>query len=144
MEQDLLKLDRQLCFPLYACARDVVKRYTPFLNELGLTYTQYIALMALWERKSMTVKELGETLYLDSGTLTPLLKRMEQEELVVRQRSAADERSVIVSITDKGEGLKEKCSHIPLEVAKCFRLTEEEAVTLYRLLYRILGQDDKG
>lgn len=138
MNDDMLKLENQLCFPLYACSRDVVRRYTPYLDEIGLTYTQYIAMMVLWERKSLSVKELGEALYLDSGTLTPLLKRMEKDGLVSRARSDADERCVVVTITAQGEALKERASHIPEKIAGCINLSQEEAATLYGLLYRML------
>ncbi len=144
MGYDMLKLENQLCFPLYACARDVVKKYTPFLEKLGLTYTQYIAMMVLWERQSLSVKELGEALYLDSGTLTPLLKRMEKEGLVTRTRSQADERCVVVAITEKGEALKEAASYIPGEIAGCIHLSKDEAATLYGLLYRILLKEDQA
>ena len=105
---DALKLSNQLCFPLYACARETIKRYKPYLDELDLTYTQYITMMVLWERKSVTVKELGTALYLDSGTLTPLLKKMEVKGLLSRRRSSDDERNLIVSLTEKGEQLREQ------------------------------------
>lgn len=138
MDYDMLKLENQLCFPIYAAARDVVRRYTPYLDEIGLTYTQYICMMVLWEKKSLSVKELGEALYLDSGTLTPLLKRMEKDGLVSRARSEADERCVVVTITDKGEVLKERAKDIPAKIAGCINLPAEDAATLYSLLYRIL------
>ena len=138
MEYDPLLLRNQLCFPLYAAAREVVGRYTPLLSPLGLTYTQYIAMMVLWEKRSLTVKELGEYLYLDSGTLTPLLKKMEAQCIVSRQRNAADERSVIVSVTDAGEALREKAATIPERIGACLPLTKSEAETLYQLLYKVL------
>ena len=137
-EYDALLLRNQLCFPLYAAAKEVVRLYKPFLDEIGLTYTQYIAMMALWESRSLSVKELGERLYLDSGTLTPLLKKMEAQGLVTRTRSAADERSVIVTLTEHGEALKQRAVQVPAKMSKCILLSDEEAKTLYDLLYRVL------
>lgn len=135
---DALLLKNQLCFPLYAAAKEVVRLYKPFLDELGLTYTQYIAMMALWEERSLSVKDLGARLYLDSGTLTPLLKKMEAQGLVSRKRSVADERSVIVSLTEEGEELRTRALGVPAKIGGCMPLTREEAKTLYDLLYRIL------
>ena len=135
---EALKLKKQLCFPLYACSREVIKQYKPYLDELDLTYTQYIAMMVLWERKQANVKELGECLYLDSGTLTPLLKKMEAKGLVTRSRSDKDERNLIVRITDKGMDLREKAVGIPKKIAKRTNLTPEEAKTLYGLLFKVL------
>lgn len=137
---DALKLENQLCFPLYACSRELVKKYKPYLDEINLTYTQYITMMVLWEKKSLNVKTLGDCLYLDSGTLTPLLKKMEQQGLVSRERSESDERRLVVSITEKGELLKEQAKTIPARMAACIHLDAEEVVTLYRLLYKILPQ----
>ena len=134
-----LLLKNQLCFPLYACARETIKLYKPFLDELDLTYTQYIAMLVLWEKKSVTVKELGNELFLDSGTLTPLLKKMEAKGLLLRRRSADDERSLIVSLTRQGEALRDRAVHIPVQMAQCVRLEPEEAAVLYRLLYKMLG-----
>ncbi|KPU43180.1 organic hydroperoxide resistance transcriptional regulator [Oxobacter pfennigii] len=139
MNYDVLKLENQLCFPIYACSREVVKKYKPFLDEIGLTYTQYIVMMVLWEKKSINVKSLGECLYLDSGTLTPLLKKLESNGFISRIRSAEDERNLIVTITDKGEGLKVKAVEIPFKLASCLNLSPEEAKLLYSLLYKILG-----
>lgn len=136
----MLKLKNQLCFPLYACSREITKKYKPYLDEIGLTYTQYIAMMVLWERKSVSVKELGESLYLDSGTLTPMLKNMAQKGLVVRNRNQNDERSTLVSITEVGENLKEKAKEIPQKIGACMPLSDKEAVTLYGLLYKILAE----
>ena len=140
---DALKLENQLCFPLYACAREVVKRYKPFLDEIDLTYTQYIAMMVMWEKKSINVKELGECLYLDSGTLTPLLKKLESKGLVSRKRSEKDERNLIVTITEEGERLKEKAVNIPLQMAECTNLSAEEGMLLYDILYKILGKTNE-
>ena len=135
---ECLKLSKQLCFPLYACSREMIKLYKPFLDELGLTYTQYITLMVLWEHKAMTVKALGQELYLDSGTLTPLLKKLEDKGLVTRRRSERDERNLIVTITEAGEEMKDRALHIPTEMAKCVNLPREEVYTLYRMLNQLL------
>ena len=116
-EYEQLKLKNQLCFPLYACARKITSSYTPFLKPLGLTYTQYIVLMALWEKETMSVGELGSMLKLDAGTLTPLLKGFEKKGYVTRSRSKSDERVTEISITDEGNALKEKCKDIPEKVA---------------------------
>ncbi len=140
MDYDVLNLKNQLCFPLYAAAKEVVSSYKPFLDEIGLTYTQYITMMVLWEAKSIGVKELGELLYLDSGTLTPLLKRLESKSLVRRERSAADERAVHITITQAGEALKEKAAVVPAKIMQCMPLSREEAQTLYTLLYKLLGR----
>lgn len=147
MEQknyDCLKLANQLCFPLYACARETVKLYTPYLDKLGLTYTQYITMMVLWEHKSMTAKELGRILYLDSGTLTPLLKKLEGKNLLTRKRSEADERNLIVTITEQGEALKEEAVYIPNAMGKCVNLELDEIRTVYHLLYKMLEQAESG
>ncbi|REE91366.1 DNA-binding MarR family transcriptional regulator [Paenibacillus taihuensis] len=112
-KSDLLTLDNQLCFALYACAREVTKLYRPFLDELGITYTQYVTLLALWEKDGVPVKELGARLYLDSGTLTPLLKKLEAMSLIRRERDPADERSVLVRLTDEGRAMKEQAVTIP-------------------------------
>jgi len=135
-----LKLENQLCFPLYACSKEVVKRYKPFLDELDLTYTQYITMMVMWEKRSINVKELGDCLFLDSGTLTPLLKKLENKGYISRERSKTDERNLIVTITEKGENLKEKAVDVPVKMGQCVNLTGEEAKTLYRLLYKLLGE----
>ena len=141
-EYEQLLLKNQLCFPLYACSRKIVSNYTPFLKPLGLTYTQYIVLMVLWEYESINVGKLGEILYLDAGTLTPLLKRLEKAGYVTRQRSKDDERVTIISITSEGEELKEKCKDIPLKLSsKGSAIDDIEAKELYRLLYKFLEDD---
>lgn len=137
---DGLKLENQLCFPLYACSKEVIRRYRPFLDELDLTYTQYIAMMVFWECKKITVKELGQKLFLDSGTLTPVLKSMESKGYIRRYRSVEDERVLFAEITDKGEMLKEQAVAVPTEMAKCVDLDSEEAQQLYRLLYKMLAE----
>lgn len=135
---DAIKIDHQLCFPLYACAKEIVRRYKPFLDEIDLTYTQYIAMMVLWEEKEINVKALGKRLYLDSGTLTPVLKRLEQKNLIFRQRDSKDERNLIVSLTAEGEQLKEKAVEIPQKMAGCVKLDENDAAVLYRILHEML------
>ena len=139
---DALKIENQLCFPLYACSREIIKRYKPFLDEIDLTYTQYIAMMVMWEQREVNVKELGKRLYLDSGTLTPLLKKLESKGLVSRKRSREDERNLIVSLTEEGEQLKERALAVPVRMAGCLNLTPKEAVTLYEILYKLLGENE--
>ena len=135
---DKLKLENQLCFPLYAASKGIVRHYKPFLDKLDMTYTQYIAMMVLWEHKKLTVKELGEYLYLDSGTLTPLLKTMEKKGWVERNRSKEDERVLNVTITKQGEALREQALSVPEQMAGCVHLKQEEIAQLYQLLYKIL------
>lgn len=135
---DVLKLDNQLCFPLYAASREIIKLYHEPLSKLGLTYTQYITMMVLWEENAISVKDLGRRLFLDSGTLTPLLKVLEKDGYITRTRSDKDERVLVVTLTDAGKKLKEKAEHIPFEVGQCIDLSPEDAKELYRLLYLIL------
>lgn len=135
---DALKIENQLCFPLYAASRDVIKQYKTSLEKLELTYTQYIVMMVLWERQQITTKEMGKILHLDSGTLTPLLKKMESKGLVSRKRSEFDERNLTVTITEKGMQLRDEAVEIPGQIAKCNVLDEEETATLYKLLYKIM------
>lgn len=136
-----LKLDNQLCFPLYACARKIVNAYTPFLKPLGLTYTQYIVFLVLWEREEVTVGELGTLLHLDAGTLTPLLKKLEKSGYVTRKRSEQDERITCIRITKKGDDLKEVCKEIPFQVGSSVAyLTEKDGKELYRILYAFLEE----
>ena len=137
---DVLKLDNQLCFPLYAVSKEIVRSYTPFLSEIDLTYTQYIAMMVMWEHKEVTVKELGKKLFLDSGTLTPLLKNLEKKGLVVRERSKSDERFLVVTVTDEGMKLRDKAVEIPGKVGSCIQLDENEALQLYTIIKKLLGQ----
>lgn len=135
---DALKLENQLCFPLYAASREVIKQYRPYLDELDLTYTQYIAMMVFWENKKLSVKELGEKLFLDSGTLTPVLKSLETKGYVLRSRSKEDGRVLEVELTEKGEALKERAVSVPQSVAGCVKLNPDEAMRLYQLLYKVL------
>lgn len=138
-EYEQLKLENQLCFPLYACARKIVASYTPYLKPLGLTYTQYIVLMVLWEKESVSVGELGSMLRLDAGTLTPLLKGFEKKGYVTRARSSEDERVTLISITPEGDALKKACKDIPGKVASVVKaLDQDEADDLYRLLYKVM------
>ena len=136
---DCLKLENQLCFPLYACSKEIVRKYKPFLDELDLTYTQYITMMVLWDKKQTNVKELGKYLFLDSGTLTPVLKKLEAKGYITRHRSAEDERNLIVKITDRGVKLREKAYTIPEKMGKCVNLNPDDFQTLYTLLYKILN-----
>lgn len=135
---EALKLEKQLCFPLYACSRSVIREYKPYLDRLDLTYTQYIAMLVLWEKGTMTVKELGEQLYLDSGTLTPLLKKLEVKGLITRKRSSEDERNLILTLTKAGLSMREEAVQVPEQLAKTLPLEYDEAVTLYKLLHKIL------
>ena len=136
---DSLKLENQLCFPLYAASREVVKQYTPYLSALDLTYTQYVTLMVLWEERKVSVKELGHRLHLDSGTLTPLLKGLEKKGFITRKRSEKDERYLDVELTEEGVALRDKAVEIPEKMAGCAKLTPEEAIQLYQLLYKIMN-----
>ena len=135
---EALKLENQLCFPLYAASREVIKQYRPYLDALDLTYTQYITMMVFWAEKKISVKELGKKLFLDSGTLTPVLKCLESKGLVSRYRSSEDERVLIVEITEKGEALRERAVTVPERVAGCIKLSPEESGQLYGLLYKLL------
>ena len=136
--KEAMKLANQLCFPLYAAARNVTGLYTPYLKPLGLTYTQYIVFLVLWEKDGVTVSEIGEKLMLDNGTLSPLLKKMEQEGYVKRSRSRDDDRIVEVTLTEKGKEMQEKAKDIPVNVAGCIDLPAEKAQQLYLLLYELL------
>ena len=137
---DALKLKNQLCFPLYACSKEIIKAYKPYLDELDLTYTQYITMMVMWEHKELKVKDVGKYLFLDSSTLTPLLKRLEEKGYVTRRRSADDERDLIVTITDRGEELKEKALLVPERLGACVDLDPQKARDLYALLYEVIGK----
>lgn len=136
---DSLKLENQLCFPLYAASKEVIKQYVPLLEDLDLTYTQYLSMLVLWEKDGISVKEMGEKLLLDSGTLTPVLKSLERKGYVERQRCRYDERIMIISLTDAGRFLKERALNIPARMASCIELEPDEAKELYRLLYKLLS-----
>ena len=135
---DALKLENQLCFPLYAASREVIKLYRPHLDTLDLTYTQYIAMMVVWAEKKISVRDMGKRLYLDSGTLTPVLKSLESKGYIRRYRSSEDERVLIVELTEEGRKLKDEAVEVPQQVGSCIRLEPEEALQLYRLLYKVL------
>ena len=135
---EAMKLDNQLCFPLYAAARNVTGMYTPWLKPLGLTYTQYIVFLVLWEKDGVSVTEIGEKLMLDNGTLSPLLKKMEQAGYIERRRSREDDRVVEITLTEKGRALQEEAKDIPLKAAGCIDLPPEKAQQLYALLYELL------
>lgn len=135
---DALKLSNQLCFPLYAAAKELIRLYKPHLDPLGLTYTQYITMLALWEHGSLSVKQLGRLLLLDSGTLTPLLKKLEAAGFLTRKRDTQDERNVLISLTDKGLRLRDRAILIPQKLIQCLPLTTEESITLYNLLYKTI------
>lgn len=135
---EVLKLSNQICFPLYASGKEIVRRYQPYLEKLDLTYTQYIVLMVLWERDHLSVKEIGAKLYLDSGTLTPLINKLITKGFVQKEKSPDDERELIISLTSDGIKLKEKAKEIPPLIAKKVKLTQKEARTLYTLLYKLL------
>ena len=141
--QEAMKLANQLCFPLYAAARHVTGLYTPVLRPLGLTYTQYIVFLVLWEKDGLTVGEIGEKLLLDNGTLSPLLKKMEQAGYVRRERSREDERVVVITLTEAGRALQEKAKDVPAKVAGCIDLPPEKAQALYGLLYELLENRKK-
>ena len=143
MKRDPLKLKEQICFPMYACSREMIKKYRPYLEAIGLTYTQYIAMIVLWEAESISVKELGRELFLDSGTLTPVLKSLESKGLITRHRSSEDERVLIASITDSGMELRERAEGIPAMVCGCARLSPEERDTLRILLNKLLGRAEE-
>ncbi|MBE6236067.1 MAG: MarR family transcriptional regulator [Bacteroidales bacterium] len=135
---EMLKLENQLCFPLYACAKEVIRRYTPLLEPLGLTYTQYIAMMVMWEHKSISVRDMGKLLFLDSGTLTPMLKKMERAGWISRKRSVEDERMMVISITERGEMLHDKAEDVPARLAGCLTMEKEDALQLYTLLHKMM------
>ena len=135
---EAMKLGHQLCFPLYAAARNVTGLYTPLLKPLGLTYTQYIVFLVLWEKDGVSVTEIGEKLMLDNGTLSPLLKKMEQAGYVERRRCREDDRVVEITLTEKGRALQEEAKDIPLKAAGCIDLPPEKAQQLYALLYELL------
>jgi len=139
---DCLKLENQLCFPLYVCSKEIIRNYTPILKKFDLTYTQYIAMLVLWEKSTLTVKELGEILYLDSGTLTPLLKKLEKKGYITRTRSQEDEREVLVNITDEGKCLKEQVVNVPEQISKCVNLNKEDAINLYNILTKLMRKHD--
>lgn len=135
-----MKLDNQICFAIYASSREITKLYRPLLQDLGLTYTQYVTMLALWEKDNVTVSELGARLYLDSGTLTPLLKKLEAAGLVKRTRDKNDERSVLVTLSPQGEALREKAVDIPGQLACKLDATPEEGAMLLAQMQELLDR----
>jgi len=140
---DSLTLKNQLCFPIYLCAKEITRKYAPLLDEINLTYTQYIVMMYFWEKEKSNVKELGKALLLDSSTLTPLLKKLENKGFITRVRSTVDERNLDIKVTKKGMDLRDKALDIPNKMGKCVALTESEAKTLYEIMYKILMNTQK-
>ena len=134
-----MQLEEQLCFPLYACSREVIKRCRPELDALGLTYTQYIVMLVIWAEKTISVRDLGRRLYLDSGTLTPVLKTLEKNGLITRRRSQEDERVLMVTVTQQGMDIQPQAQKIPGVVTDSLGLTQEERAVLHTLLYKILA-----
>ncbi|TCT14436.1 DNA-binding MarR family transcriptional regulator [Bibersteinia trehalosi] len=132
-----LKLSNQLCFPLYAVSKEITRCYTPFLDKLDLTYPQYLAMLVLWENDAISVNQIGARLYLDSGTLTPLLKRLQTKGLVERTRSQTDERSVIIRLTEQGKALEAQAAQVPAQMANMLNLSEEEAATLHKIVAKL-------
>jgi DNA-binding MarR family transcriptional regulator len=135
---DKLKLENQLCFPIYAASRELIKLYRPHLDPLDLTYTQYITMMVIWEEKKINVKKLGKRLFLDSGTLTPVLKNLESKGYIRRYRSVEDERVLYVEVTENGNKLKERATAVHDKMCEYVKLTDEETVQLYTLMYKLL------
>lgn len=137
---DALKLERQLCFPLYAVSKEIVKKYKPFLDEINLTYTQYITMMVLWEHNEILVKDMGAKLFLDSGTLTPVLNGLEKKGYVVRRRSELDKRDVFAVVTEDGLAIRDKAVDIPAKIGGCVPLEPEKAMQLYQILHEMMGK----
>lgn len=137
---DQLKLENQLCFPLYVCSKEIIKKYKPLLDKLDLTYTQYIVMMVMWNEQNINVKKLGEKLFLDSGTLTPLLKKLEKKGYIERKRLTSDERNLMITITKDGMDLRKKAIAIPEKVGSCIKLQPSEIIELHKLLNKMLKQ----
>ena len=142
LNNEALHLENQICFPLYACAKEIVKRYRPFLEEIDLTYTQFITMIVLWENGSISAKEIGRKLFLDSGTLTPVLKSLAKKGFITRERSKDDERVLMIDLTEKGRELQKEAFDIPAKVTDCVNFNAQDAKTLYTLLNKLLGQLD--
>ena len=141
--RELMKLSNQLCFPLYAAARKVTGLYAPCLKAINLTYTQYLVMLVLWEQDSIPVSEICGKLYLDNGTVSPLLKKLEKEGLICKTRSPEDERVVLVNLTEKGRALQEKAKEVPGQVGNCIQLAPAKALALYQMLYEILEEGNE-
>ena len=138
IKEEYLKLDYQVCFKLYVASKEIIRKYTPLLEKLDLTYTQYLTMLALWEKDQISVKELGEKLYLDSGTLTPLLNKLKSKGLIDKTKQEKDGRELILSLTKKGIELKEKALNIPEAIASCVKLEKDEAIEFFGLLNKVL------
>ena len=139
--KEMMILENQMCFPLYAAARSVTSLYTPWLKELGITYTQYITFLVLWEKDGITVGEICERLMLDNGTVSPLLKKMEKAGYITRSRSTEDDRVVVITLTEQGRAMQHRAKDIPEKVGECIDLAPEKAIKLYELLYELLGKE---
>ena len=133
-----LKLDEQLCFPLYVCSKEIIKRYKPALEQVDLTYTQYIIMMVMWEEKEICFRDLVKKLYLESNTLTPVLKKLEDKKLIERKKITGNDKNIVISITKKGIELKEKAKQVPKELEKCLVISEDDGNTLKEILNRIM------
>ena len=138
-----LTLKNQLCFPIYLCSKEIIRKYTPILDELDLTYTQYIVMMYFWEVGKSNLKDIGKTLLLDPSTLTPLVKKLEKKGYITRVRSTIDERNLDIELTDKGRDLRDKALTVPEKIERCIDLTEEESKILYKLMYKIIINTQK-
>ena len=138
-----LKIENQLCFPLYVVSKEIIRKYKPFLDEFGMTYTQYIVMLVLWEFGKTNVKDLGEKVYLDSGTLTPLLKKLEAKNYITKTKGIGDEREIFIDLTEEGKVLRDKVTSVPYKIGCLIDLTPEEAAVMYKLLYQILGGLEK-
>ena len=141
MSYEQLKLKSQLCFPLYAASRKIIRLYKPLLDPLGITYTQFLVLLVLWEKDEQYVNDIGEKLILDSGTLTPLLKKLETAGFISRKRSKSDERNVMISLTERGKELEEKTKDVPAQIGVCLTLPKDKLGQLYNLLYDFIDMD---
>ena len=141
---EAMKLDNQLCFPIYAASRVITSLYTPYLKPLGLTYTQYILFLVLWEKDGLTVGEICKRLMLDSGTLSPILKKLRQQGYIEKQQSTSDERSFIITLTEKGRELQMQAKDIPFQVGRCVNITPEKAYQLRDLLNELLGNHNSS
>lgn len=137
LTEETLKLDNQLCFSLYATSKEIIRRYKPLLDKFDITYTQYITLLALWEQDGIKVKTLGERLYLDSGTLTPLLTKLESKGLIVKKKDTKDSRETMIHLTGKGRELKEKIIEVPSSMGACVKLDAEDFLSLQKLLKKV-------
>ena len=138
-----LTLKNQLCFPIYLCSKEIIRKYTPILDELDLTYTQYIVMMYFWEVGKSNLKDIGKTLLLDPSTLTPLVKKLEKKGYITRVRSTIDERNLDIELTDKGRDLRDKALTVPEKIERCIDLTEEESKILYKHMYKIIIKTHK-